>query len=98
MIRDGVRMKLVHGKHRRAVFGERCQDIDPQFDWASENIEVFVTILADCIALSSVYVMKNSSLLNTASSNALPCVDFLDVIRALIAYPERLMIICRSHF
>lgn len=47
---------------------------------------MFVTGLTGCTPLLSVEVLKNSKPPNIASSKALPCVYFLDVPRALIAY------------
>lgn len=45
-----------------------------------------MTLRADGTQIWSLEVMKKSKLLNTASSKALPCVNVLDVFRALIAY------------
>ena len=86
IIHQGVRVFIVDGHHRHVVFGELRKDPDPAFDWTREPMEVFVTMRADGTAMNSSEMMKNSKLLNTASSNALPCVDFLDVLRAVIAY------------
>lgn len=50
----------------------------------TDNIEV--TMREDFKALSSVPVPKISEVLNTDSSKAMPCVDFLGVIHSIIAY------------
>lgn len=79
-------MHIVDGHNHHAVFGVLCEDTEPRLEWTMENIEVFVNMKADDTALLSVEVMKNSTLMNTASSKGMPCVYFLDVLRAEIAY------------
>lgn len=86
VIRDGARVYIVDGHRRHAVLGNLQLDPDIWLDWTRDIIELFVTMRADGTPLSSLEVMKNITLLNTASSKSLPCVDFLDVLRAIISY------------
>lgn len=72
VIRDDVRVHIVDVHHCHAMFGVVRQDPDLRYDWTREKSEVFVTMLEDGTPLSSVESMKNSNLLNTASSNSLP--------------------------
>lgn len=79
-------MHIVDEHHRHAVFGELWLHDELRFDWMRAKIKVLVTMRADGTRLLSVEVMKNSNMLDYASSKALPCVDVLCVRRVVIEY------------
>lgn len=88
VIREGVRVHMGDGYHRNGVFVALLQDFDAQFEWTRANREVFVTMRPDIIPRPLVELMKNSKMLITGSSKALPCVNYLDVLSAVIEYDK----------
>lgn len=54
VVRDGVLVYIVDGHHRDAVLGVLHGTEEPEWNWARENIPVFVTMRVDGSTMSAV--------------------------------------------
>lgn len=93
-----MRVHIADTHHRHTMFEKLSEDHDYQLHWTKENIELFFTVGADGTHVSSVKVMNNCKLRNTAYSKALPCGDSLDLLRVVISYVRTYYYCCEVLF
>lgn len=86
VVREGVRDIIVDGNHRLVVIGELHKDSAEQYNWKRGNGEVFITMHVYGTEVSSIDIINKNKPVNNVSSKELPCVSFLDLLRAVIEY------------